>query len=286
MIQDRWGPNRVGPFGPAPADRRRHQVHLQGRHHPGRRAQAALHAGAGAGAHPGAVRVRRHPVRPDDRRSSAATIPLVIVDLDGGLLFAFAATSLGVYGIVLAGWSSQQQVLADRRAALLGADDLLRAGAGALARRGASSSSGTLRPIDDRRRSRRAGSGTGTSSPAAGSSWASSSSSSPGSPRPTACPSTCPRPRRAGRRLPHRVLVDEVRDVLHGRVRQHDDRPRRSAVTLFLGGWQLGLPGVLARAGLAALAPADRRLRRQGRPSSCSSSSGCAGRCRASATTS
>ena len=36
-------------------------------------------------------------------------VALVIVDIDGGLLFAFAATSLGVYGIVLAGWSSRNK---------------------------------------------------------------------------------------------------------------------------------------------------------------------------------
>jgi NADH-quinone oxidoreductase subunit H len=33
-------------------------------------------------------------------------VPLVIVDVDSGLLFALAAGSLGVYGIVCAGWSS------------------------------------------------------------------------------------------------------------------------------------------------------------------------------------
>ncbi len=36
-------------------------------------------------------------------------VPLLIVDLDGGILLAFAATSLGVYGIVMAGWSSNSK---------------------------------------------------------------------------------------------------------------------------------------------------------------------------------
>ena len=36
-------------------------------------------------------------------------IPLVILDLDGGLLWAFAATGLGVYALVLAGWSSNSK---------------------------------------------------------------------------------------------------------------------------------------------------------------------------------
>ena len=37
------------------------------------------------------------------------SIPLVILDLDGGILFALAATSLGVYAIVCAGWSSRSK---------------------------------------------------------------------------------------------------------------------------------------------------------------------------------
>ncbi|MCP3978169.1 MAG: NADH-quinone oxidoreductase subunit NuoH [bacterium] len=37
------------------------------------------------------------------------TIDLVILDLDGGLLYALAATSLGVYGIVCAGWASRSK---------------------------------------------------------------------------------------------------------------------------------------------------------------------------------
>ena len=36
-------------------------------------------------------------------------IGLVILDLDGGILFAFAATALGVYGIVCAGWASNSK---------------------------------------------------------------------------------------------------------------------------------------------------------------------------------
>ncbi len=37
------------------------------------------------------------------------TVNLVILDLDGGMLFALAATSLGVYGIVCAGWASRSK---------------------------------------------------------------------------------------------------------------------------------------------------------------------------------
>ena len=36
-------------------------------------------------------------------------IDLLISDINIGILFIFAATSLGVYGIVLAGWSSNSK---------------------------------------------------------------------------------------------------------------------------------------------------------------------------------
>ena len=36
-------------------------------------------------------------------------VPLAVADLDGGLLFVLAATSLGVYGVVLAGWASNSK---------------------------------------------------------------------------------------------------------------------------------------------------------------------------------
>ena len=36
-------------------------------------------------------------------------VSMVILDLDGGLLWAFAATGLGVYALVLAGWSSNSK---------------------------------------------------------------------------------------------------------------------------------------------------------------------------------
>ncbi len=37
------------------------------------------------------------------------SVKLVVVDLNGGVLFAFAAASLGVYGIVCAGWASRSK---------------------------------------------------------------------------------------------------------------------------------------------------------------------------------
>ncbi len=36
-------------------------------------------------------------------------VPLVILDMDGGVLWGFAATALGVYALVLAGWASRSK---------------------------------------------------------------------------------------------------------------------------------------------------------------------------------
>ena len=54
-------------------------------------------------------------------------MPLQVTDVNVAVLVIFAITSMGIYGIVLAGLELEQQVLAARRAALVGADDQLRA---------------------------------------------------------------------------------------------------------------------------------------------------------------
>ena len=108
IIQYRWGPNRVGPFGllqpiadgikfiqkedmiPAEA----HKVFYVLA--PALAVIPALCAFAVIPFGPTVTAFGRE-------------IPLVLLDLDGGLLWAFAATGLGVYAIVLAGWSSNSK---------------------------------------------------------------------------------------------------------------------------------------------------------------------------------
>ena len=115
-------------------------------------------------------------------------MPMVVADLPVGFLFVLAISSLGVYGIALAGWSSNSKY------ALLGG---LRASAQMISYEVAMGMSlipvlllsGNVELHDDHRA-------------AAGralvrrcrSSSRSSSSSSRASPRPTGCRSTCPRP--------------------------------------------------------------------------------------------
>ena len=92
----------------------------------------------------------------------------------------------------------------------------------------------------------------------------------------------------ARRRLPHRVQRDEVLDVLHRRVREHDhgERADGDAVLRRLGHpvHAVGQPRRRTRGSRRSLTLLV--LRGQGDCSSCSSSCGSAGRCRASATTS
>src|SRR4051812_8322091 len=49
------------------------------------------------------------PFGPSDLKIGDVSIPFHIADLNIGILYIFAATSLGVYGIVLAGWSSNNK---------------------------------------------------------------------------------------------------------------------------------------------------------------------------------
>ncbi len=41
--------------------------------------------------------------------TDGVTVPLVLADLDIGILFVFAVSSLGVYGMILAGWASNSK---------------------------------------------------------------------------------------------------------------------------------------------------------------------------------
>ncbi len=108
LMQDRWGPNRVGPFGLLqpiadgikfltkedirPAEAHKPTYVLA----PAMALLPALSAFAVVPFGPTVEVLGR-------------SVSLVIVDLDGGVLFALAAASLGVYGVVMAGWSSRSK---------------------------------------------------------------------------------------------------------------------------------------------------------------------------------
>ncbi len=112
LIQDRPGPNRVGPFGlfqaladvvkmfmkedmvPIYADRLLYNLAPLIMMIPALTTFAVIPFGSQIPLTIGGV---------------THTIPLIIADVNVGILYVFALTSLGVYGIVLAGWSSNDK---------------------------------------------------------------------------------------------------------------------------------------------------------------------------------
>jgi NADH-quinone oxidoreductase subunit H len=112
LIQDRPGPNRVGPFGlfqaladvvkmfmkedmvPLYADRLLYNLAPLITMIPALTTFAVIPFGSSIPVTIGGV---------------THIIPLVIADVNVGILYVFALTSLGVYGLVLAGWSSNDK---------------------------------------------------------------------------------------------------------------------------------------------------------------------------------
>ena len=98
-VQIRRGPNVVGPVGPAAVLRRPAQVRAQGADHP---------AGANKG-----VFLLAPLVTCVLALAAWAVIPVnlgwVIADINVGILYVFAISSLGVYGIIMAGWASNSK---------------------------------------------------------------------------------------------------------------------------------------------------------------------------------
>ena len=84
---------------------------------------------------PGVPGLLGDPVRPRGQIFGHQT-PLQLTDLPVGVLIVLACSSMGVYGIVLSGWSSRLDVPAAGRPALGRADDLLRDRDGPVDRRG------------------------------------------------------------------------------------------------------------------------------------------------------
>ena len=108
VIQFRWGPNRVGPFGLFQPIADGIKFFMKEDVIPPEASRAIFALAPGLSLVTALVAFSVVPIGPTvelfDRQ-----VPLVIVNLDGGILLALAAASLGVYGIVCAGWSSNSK---------------------------------------------------------------------------------------------------------------------------------------------------------------------------------
>ena len=108
IIQYRWGPNRVGPWGLLQpiADGikfiQKEDIVPATAHKPYYIAAPALAV---------ATALSAFSVIPfgSEIQVFGRTVKLVILDMDGGILWGFAATALGVYALVLAGWASRNK---------------------------------------------------------------------------------------------------------------------------------------------------------------------------------
>ncbi len=107
-IQFRLGPNRVGPFGLLQPMADGIKFIFKEDIVPAHANKAVFILAPALSMIPAFVAFAVIPLGPDVE-AFGRTIPLVIVNLDGGILFALAAASLGVYGIVCAGWSSNSK---------------------------------------------------------------------------------------------------------------------------------------------------------------------------------
>jgi len=104
-IQDRLGPNRVGPFGLLQPIADGVKFIMKEDIIPAEAHKPTYVLAPALALIPALCAFAVIPFGPVVRLFGR-DVPLVIVNLDGGILFAFAAGSLGVYGIVMAGWAS------------------------------------------------------------------------------------------------------------------------------------------------------------------------------------
>ena len=98
-MQVRIGPNRVGPAGLLQPIADALEVAAEGNHRPGQGEQVLVPDCAGDDDRAGAGSVGRDSVRPE----------MALANINAGLLFVMAITSMGVYGVIVAGWASNSK---------------------------------------------------------------------------------------------------------------------------------------------------------------------------------
>lgn len=103
-IQDRMGPNRVGPWGLLQPAADAVKAFLKEDYVPGHVRKVFFWLAPAIVMLPGLVTIAVIPFG-----SRLGQVPMVIADLNVGILYTFGIVSLGVYGIVLAGYASNSK---------------------------------------------------------------------------------------------------------------------------------------------------------------------------------
>jgi len=107
-LQIRYGPNRAGIFGLLQPVADAVKMLTKEDIIPARAESFIFHLAPAVVAVEALLMFAVVPIGPDIRLFGQ-TVPMVIVDLNVGLLFAFALSSLGVYGVALGGWASNSK---------------------------------------------------------------------------------------------------------------------------------------------------------------------------------
>jgi NADH-quinone oxidoreductase subunit H len=108
VIQFRWGPNRVGPLGLFQPIADGVKFIMKQDIVPANAHKPCFVLAPAMAMVPAFVAFSVIPFGPTIE-AFGRKVSLLVVDVDGGILLAFAATSLGVYGIVTAGWASRSK---------------------------------------------------------------------------------------------------------------------------------------------------------------------------------
>src|ERR1700704_6638998 len=103
-IQDRLGPHRVGPAGLLPPIAPMFQLLLKEDFTPRTANTFYYWLAPCLAVMPAIITIAVVPFG-----STLCGVPMVIADVNVGIFFVFAISSLGVYGIVLAGWASNSK---------------------------------------------------------------------------------------------------------------------------------------------------------------------------------